>query len=34
MYWLTISMNIMAHRGFKFVHMDGSDVIMKHQAPR
>ena len=29
MFWLTVSMNIMAKRGFEFVYMDGADVITR-----
>lgn len=31
MYWLTISMNIMAKHGFEFVFMQDHDVVMKRQ---
>ena len=34
MYWLTIAMNIMAKKGYEFVHMDGADVVMSRSLPK
>jgi hypothetical protein len=34
MYWLTVAMNIMAKKGYEFVHMEGADVVMSRPPSR